>query len=165
LWGKRECPPEREIGVFRGVSFLNLDAKGRLAIPARYRERLQSCCDSHLIITVDRDRCLLVYPEPTWIEIERRLDQLPSFDERARKLQRLYIGHAQEVDMDGQGRVLLPPALRRFASLDKRVAVVGQGKKIELWDEDTWNGRCEDWLTEADLSHLESSPEIASLNI
>jgi MraZ protein len=114
---------------------------------------------------VDRDRCLLVYPEPTWIEIERRLDQLPSFDEQARKLQRLYIGHAQEVDMDGQGRVLLPPALRRFASLDKRVAVVGQGKKIELWDEDTWSGHCEDWLTDADLSQVESSPEIASLNI
>jgi len=151
--------------VFRGVSFLNLDAKGRLAIPARHRERLQSCCDSRLVITVDRDRCLLVYPEPTWLEIERKLDQLPSFDEQARKLQRLYIGHAQEVDMDAQGRVLLPPALRRFASLDKHVALVGQGKKLELWDADTWNGNCDEWLTKADLSHLESSPEIASLNI
>jgi MraZ protein len=151
--------------LFRGVSFLNLDAKGRLAIPARYRERLQSCCDSRLVITVDRDRCLLVYPEPTWVEIERKLDQLPSFNEQTRMLQRLYIGHAQEVEMDGQGRVLLPPALRRFASLDKRVALVGQGKKLELWDEDTWNGSCEDWLQKADLSQLESSPEIASLNI
>jgi len=151
--------------LFRGVSFLNLDAKGRLAIPARYRERLQSCCDSRLVITVDRDRCLLVYPEPTWIEIERKLDQLPSFDEQVRRLQRLYIGHAQDVDMDRQGRVLLPPALRRFASLDRRVALVGQGKKLELWDEDTWNGKCEDWLAEVDLSQVESSPEIAALNI
>jgi len=151
--------------VFRGVSFLNLDTKGRLAIPARHRERLQSCCDSRLVITVDRDRCLLIYPEPTWIEIERKLDQLPSFDEQARKLQRLYIGHAQEVEMDAQGRVLLPPPLRRFASLEKRVALVGQGKKLELWDEDTWNGNCDEWLTKADLSHLESSPEISSLNI
>jgi MraZ protein len=147
--------------VFRGVSFLNLDAKGRLAIPARHREHLQSCCDSRLVITVDRDRCLLIYPEPTWLEIERKLDQLPSFDEQARRLQRLYIGHAQEVDMDAQGRVLLPPALRLFASLDKRVALVGQGKKLELWDADTWNGNCDEWLTKADLSH----PEIASLNI
>ncbi len=151
--------------LFRGVSFLNLDTKGRLAIPARYRERLESCCDSRLVITVDRDRCLLVYPEPTWIEIERKLDQLPSFNEQARALQRLYIGHAQEVEMDAQGRVLLPPGLRRFASLDKRVALVGQGKKFELWDEDTWNGKCDEWLNNADLSQVESAPDIASLNI
>jgi len=116
-----------------------------------------------LVITVDRDHCLLIYPEPTWIEIERKLDQLPSFNEQARMLQRLYIGHAQEVDMDGQGRVLLPPALRSFASLDRRVALVGQGKKFELWDEETWNGNCDDWLSRADLSQVESSPDIASL--
>ncbi len=151
--------------LFRGVSFLNLDAKGRLAIPARYRERLQSCCDSRLVITVDRDHCLLIYPEPTWVEIERKLDQLPSFNEQARMLQRLYIGHAQEVDMDGQGRVLLPPALRSFAALDKRVALVGQGKKFELWDEEAWNDNCNDWLNQADLSQIESSPDIASLSI
>lgn len=151
--------------MFRGVSFLNLDAKGRLAIPARYRERLQSGCDSRLVVTVDRDRCLLIYPEPTWIEIERKLDQLPSFNEGARKLQRLYIGHAQEVEMDGQGRVLLPPGLRRFAALDKQVALVGQGKKFELWDEETWNGNCDDWLNDTDLSQLDSDSEIASLSI
>jgi MraZ protein len=151
--------------LFRGVTFLNLDAKGRLAIPAKYRERLQSFCDSRLVITIDRERCLLIYPERTWVEIERVLDQLPSFNEQARVLQRLYIGHAQEVDMDAQGRVLLPPTLRSFASLDKRVALVGQGKKFELWNEETWNGNCEDWLSNADLSQLESAPGIASLNI
>ena len=99
--------------MFRGVSFLNLDAKGRLAIPARYRDRLQSSCESHLVVTIDRDHCLLIYPLPTWIEVERKLDQLPSFNEQTRALQRLYIGHAQEIDMDSQGRVLLPPGLRR----------------------------------------------------
>lgn len=151
--------------MYRGVSFLNLDAKGRLAIPTRYREDLQSCCDSHLVVTVDRERCLLVYPKPTWIEIEHRLDQLPSFNEQARTLLRIYVGHAQEVDMDGQGRVLLPPSLRSFAALDKRVALVGQGKKFELWDEETWNNKCNVWLSQADLSQLESSPDIASLNI
>ena len=151
--------------MFRGVSFLNLDAKGRLAIPARYRDRLQSSCESHLVVTIDRDHCLLVYPLPTWIEVERKLDQLPSFNEQTRALQRLYIGHAQEVDMDGQGRVLLPPGLRRFAALDKRVALVGQGKRFELWDEDTWNSKCEGWLSQADLSQLDSGSDIASLNI
>lgn len=151
--------------MFRGAYVLSLDAKGRLAIPARFRDRLQSCCDSRLVVTVDRDRCLLIYPEPTWIEIERQLERLPSFNPETRKLQRLYIGNAHEVDMDGQGRVLLPPGLRRFASLDKRVALVGQGKKFELWDEETWSGNCEEWLNDVDLSQLESSPDIASLSI
>lgn len=151
--------------MFRGSYVLNLDAKGRLAIPARFRERLQSCCDSRLVVTVDRDRCLLVYPEPTWIEIERQLERLPSFNPETRKLQRLYIGNAQEVYMDAQGRVLLPPVLRRFAALDKRVALVGQGKKFELWDEETWNGNCDEWLSDVDLSQLESAPDIASLSI
>jgi MraZ protein len=118
-----------------------------------------------LVVTVDRERCLLIYPKPTWIEIEHRLDQLPSFNEQARTLLRIYVGHAQEVDMDGQGRVLLPPSLRSFAVLDKRVALVGQGKKFELWDEETWNNKCNVWLSQADLSQLESSPDIASLNI
>jgi MraZ protein len=82
--------------VFRGVTTLNLDAKGRFAIPTRHRERLQTCCDSKLVATVDRDGCLLLYPEPEWVEIERKLKNLPSFNKRARALQRLYIGHAQE---------------------------------------------------------------------
>lgn len=151
--------------MFRGVTVLNLDAKGRLAIPARYRERLQSCCASRLVVTVDSDRCLLIYPEPNWIEIERKLEQLPSFNPTARKLQRLYIGHAHEVEIDSQGRVSLPPELRRFASLDRRAALVGQGNKFELWDEETWNGRCDEWLNEADLAQLESSSEFSSLSI
>ena len=116
--------------MFRGVTALNLDAKGRMAIPTRYRDRLRESCASQLVITVDRDRCLLVYPEPEWAEIERKLEALPSFNKSARTLQRLYIGHAHEVEMDAQGRILLPPELRKFAGLDKRVALVGQGKKI-----------------------------------
>jgi MraZ protein len=117
------------------------------------------------VITVDSDRCLLIYPEPTWIEIERKLQQLPSFNPVARKLLRLYIGHAHDTEMDAQGRVLLPPELRKFASLDKRVALVGQGNKFELWDEDTWNGNCEEWLTEADLSQLDLASDLANLSI
>lgn len=151
--------------MFRGVSVLNLDAKGRLAIPARYREQLQACCASRLVITVDADHCLLIYPEPNWVEIERKLERLPSFNPTARKLQRLYIGHAQDVEMDAQGRVLLPPSLRDFASLDKRVALVGQGNKFELWDEDAWVGRRDEWLNEADLQQMESATDFASLSI
>ncbi len=151
--------------MFRGVTYLSLDAKGRLAVPARYREQLQSVCASHLVITIDTDGCLLIYPEPNWKEIERKLEKLPSFNPVARKLQRIYIGHARDVDMDGQGRVQLTPELRQFAGLDKRVALVGQVSKFELWDEDTWTARREGWLSEADRAELRSSPEFASLSL
>jgi MraZ protein len=151
--------------VFRGVSTLNLDAKGRLAMPSRYREQLRSCCASRLVITIDSDRCLLIYPEPNWMEIERKLEKLPSFNPAARKLQRLYIGHAHDVEMDSQGRMQIPPELRRFANLDKRVALIGQSNKFELWDEDTWTACTDEWLSEADLAQLESSPELTSLSI
>ncbi|HPB75587.1 MAG TPA: division/cell wall cluster transcriptional repressor MraZ [Chromatiaceae bacterium] len=151
--------------MFRGVSTLSLDAKGRLAMPARYREQLQACCAAHLVVTIDTDRCLLIYPEPNWREIERKLEKLPSFNPTARKLQRLYIGHAHDVDMDSQGRVQLPPELRQFAQLDKRVALIGQSNKFELWDEDIWVARRDQWLNEEDLAELESSPEFASLSI
>jgi transcriptional regulator MraZ len=153
------------VALFRGVTALTLDAKGRMVMPTRYRERLQACCASRLVITVDKDRCLLLYPEPEWLEIERKLKALPSFNKAARTLQRLYIGHAQEVEMDAQGRILLAPELRRFASLDRRVALVGQGNKLELWDEDTWNAKRDQWLAEVDLDTLELPPELQSLSL
>ena len=151
--------------MFRGVTALNLDTKGRMAIPTRHRERLRECCASQLVITVDTDRCLLLYPAPEWAEIEAKLEALPSFNKAARTLQRLYIGHAHEVEMDGQGRILLPPELRKFANLDKRVALVGQGKKFELWDEETWSGKREVWLDEVDLDQIELPAGMESLSI
>jgi MraZ protein len=151
--------------LFRGVSTVNLDAKGRFAIPIRYRDRLVEQCASQLVITVDKDGCLLVYPEPVWILIEKKLKDLPSFNEAARILQRLYIGHAHEVEMDGQGRVLLPPKLRAFARLDKKIAVVGQGERLEIWDEETWDKKRDDWLENVDLSDLNLPPELQSLSI
>jgi len=151
--------------LFRGVTTLNLDAKGRMAIPARYRDRIRESCASQLVVTVDKDRCLLLYPAPEWADIEQKLDGMPSFNKTARKLQRLYIGHAHEVEMDAQGRILLPTELRRFANLDKHIALVGQGKKFELWDEETWNGRVDDWFGEVDLDVDDLPPEFGSLSI
>jgi len=136
--------------VFRGVNTLNLDAKGRMAMPAKYRDRLISHCNGQLVVTVDRDHCLLLYPLPEWEEIERKLVRLPSLNKQARRLQRLLIGHATEVELDGAGRILLPPPLREFAELDKRVVLIGQGNKFELWNEGHWNERRDQWLTEAD---------------
>ena len=151
--------------MFRGVSSLNLDAKGRIAIPTRYRDRLVESCASELVITVDKARCLLIYPKPIWLEIEEKLKSLPSFDEDARNLQRLYIGNAHDIDMDGQGRILLPQELRKFANLDKKVALVGQINKFELWDEETWNSRQDAWLQKIDQNELDLPPDFKSISI
>ncbi|MCU7796806.1 MAG: division/cell wall cluster transcriptional repressor MraZ [Candidatus Thiodiazotropha sp. (ex Semelilucina semeliformis)] len=151
--------------MFRGASSLNLDTKGRIAIPTRYRDRLVESCASELVITVDKDRCLLIYPKPIWLEIEEKLKALPSFDEAARNLQRLYIGNAHEIDMDGQGRILLPQELRKFAKLDKKVALVGQINKFELWDEEIWNARQDAWLQKIDLNDLDLPDDFKSISI
>ena len=127
--------------VFRGVSELVLDAKGRLAIPARHRDGLASGSDGRLVITADRGGCLLIYPLDAWEPIQARLMGLSSFDDNIRSLQRLLVGHADDVDLDAAGRILVPPALRRYAGLDKRVVLVGQGQKLELWDEAKWQAQ------------------------
>lgn len=124
--------------MFRGISQLNLDVKGRLAVPARHRDTLLERCGGHLVITADADRCLLIYPLPDWELIQQKLEGLSNLDPRVRELQRRLIGFAVDVDMDGAGRMLVAPALREYAQLDKAVVLVGQGKKFELWNKDNW---------------------------
>jgi MraZ protein len=128
--------------VFRGVTHLALDAKGRVAIPARYRDALRGhdsggAADT-LVLTVDPSRCLLVYPRAAWEPIQARLMSLSSFNEPIRRLQRLLVGYADDVDLDGAGRILVSPELRQYAGLEHRVVLVGQGNKFELWDEPRW---------------------------
>jgi MraZ protein len=132
--------------MFRGVNQLSLDSKGRLAVPTRYREVLARHCGNQMVVTVDRDNCLLLYPLPDWEEIERKLVKLPSFNKQARRLQRLLVGHATECELDGAGRILVPPPLREFAALSKDVVLIGQGNKFEIWDAQTWNVRRAEWL-------------------
>lgn len=134
--------------MFRGANRISLDAKGRLAVPTRYRARIEERCSNQLIITVDRDYCLLVYPLPEWEDIERRIARLPTLNRQARRLQRLMVGHATEVELDGQGRILLPKELRDFAAIERQVMFIGQGNKFEIWDEQRWNERRDQWLTE-----------------
>jgi MraZ protein len=145
-WGK--VGHHRRQDMFRGVSQLSLDAKSRIAVPARYRETLTECCQGRMVVTVDRDGCLLLYPAPEWERIEQSLMARPNMNPQVRRLQRLLIGHATECDLDGQGRLLLPPPLRAFAGLDKRVVLLGQGNKFEIWDEDTWSRSREQWMGE-----------------
>lgn len=132
--------------VFRGVSQLALDAKGRLAIPAKHRDALarrsadaDSSLPGTIVITADPSRCLLVYPRAAWEPIQARLMALSSFNPEIRSLQRLIVGFADDVEVDGNGRILVPPALREYASLEHHVVLVGQGNKFELWDAAKWN--------------------------
>ncbi|MBA1276944.1 MULTISPECIES: division/cell wall cluster transcriptional repressor MraZ [Pseudomonadaceae] len=130
--------------MFRGANAISLDAKGRLAMPSRYRDELVSRCEGQLIITIDAvDRCLCIYPLPEWEQIEAKLRELPSLNEESRRLQRLLIGNAVDLEMDGSGRVLVPPRLREYAGLDKRAMLVGQLNKFSLWNEDDWNAQAD----------------------
>ena len=124
--------------MFRGVTALTIDNKGRLAMPARYRDVLQVSASGKLVVTADSPSCLLVYPAPDWEPIQQRLMSLSSFNPRTRDLQRLLVGNASDVEIDSAGRILLPAPLRKFAGLEKDVALVGQGAKFELWDEAKW---------------------------
>jgi MraZ protein len=148
--------------VFRGATKVTLDAKGRMAIPTRYRERLATRCDGEIIVTVDRDRCLLIYPLPEWEELERKLVRLPSMNKVARRVVRIMVGYATEVEMDGSGRILVSSELRDFAGLEKQAILIGQGNKFELWDEDTWNEKRDEWLAEDDDGDL--PPDLESIS-
>ncbi|PTQ82790.1 MraZ protein [Nitrosospira multiformis] len=132
--------------MFRGGTPVSLDNKGRLVVPARYRETLISLCAGHLIVTADPSKCLLIYPQPVWEPIEQKLNSLSSFNPQTRSLQRLLVGNACDVEMDGAGRILVPPSLRAFAGLNKEVVLVGQGAKFELWDSEKWNLQMESAL-------------------
>ena len=153
----------RETRLFRGISSLSLDSKGRLSIPVRYRQLLLDLAAGQLILTVDFDRCLLLYPLPVWEDVERQLIQLSSTHSRARALKRLLLGHAEECGMDANGRILLPGPLREFAHLDKRVALVGQGNKFEIWDEQAWHDWRETLLAGSGEDDSEPLPDLDSL--
>ena len=150
--------------MFRGVNTLNLDAKGRMAMPSKYREKLTAQCSGQLVVTLDlNDPCLLLYPLPVWEEIERQIVRLPNIVAQNRKLQRLLIGHASECEFDNSGRILLPPLLRERVNLEKRVTLIGQGKKFEIWDEQVWNEQRDNWLSETASDELSADLESISL--
>jgi MraZ protein len=150
------------IVVFRGATKVTLDAKGRLAVPTRYRERLASRCNGQIVVTVDKDYCLLIYPLPDWEELERKLVRLPSMHKIARRILRIMVGYATEVDMDGSGRILLSRELRDFAGLEKQAILLGQGNKFELWDEERWIEKRDAWLGDEEDGELPADLESLS---
>lgn len=132
--------------LYRGGNTVNLDAKGRLALPTRFRGQLEESCGGHLVLTVHDDGCLLLYPAPEWEDIEHALVRLPNQNQQTRRLQRMLLGHATEAEIDSHGRILVPPLLRDFAKLDKRVVLAGVGKKFEIWNEEVWERSRTDWV-------------------
>ncbi|KTC78988.1 MraZ protein [Legionella cherrii] len=135
--------------MFRGINAITIDTKGRLAIPTRYRSALGAEEKTPLVVTIDTEEtCLLLYTASQWQIIENNLQKLPSFNAAARRIQRLLIGHATDVELDANGRVLLPTVLRTYAQLEKDVVMIGQGNKFEVWNKDLWETRREQWLAE-----------------
>lgn len=136
--------------MFRGATALNLDAKGRLAVPAKHREALSVQSGGRLVLTAHPHRCLLLYPQSAWEPIQQKIMSLPSLDKQASLLQRLLVGFAEDMEMDGAGRVLVSPVLREFASVEKQVMLVGQGSHFELWSLDGWKTQLDDALSQGD---------------
>ena len=132
--------------MFRGSTTTSLDNKGRMGLPVRARETLTSLDGGNLVVTIDpSEKCLLLYPIAVWDALQTQLEALNNLQAGVRSLQRIMIGHATDVQIDGAGRILLPSLLRTFAGLDKTAILVGQGKKFEIWAEEAWSIRREHW--------------------
>lgn len=139
--------------MFRGVQHINMDAKGRLAMPARQREPLLAQCAGQIVVTIDTQAsCLVIYPLPEWERIEREIQSLPALKPAVKRFQRLVLGYATDMELDANGRMLLPQPLRDYAQLDKKLVLVGQGNKLELWSEELW-------IAERDQALLDSGPD------
>lgn len=154
--------------VLRGASLINLDAKGRLAIPTRYRQELRDSCDSQMVATIAVNElgigeagCLWLYPLHEWEKLETSISKLPTLNKTVIKLRRFLIGNAIETDMDGQGRLLLPENLRDVASMQKKIRLVGQLNKFEIWGEESWLAKQDQWMSGEDTVGLE---DLADLN-
>ena len=124
--------------MFQGAAALSLDAKGRLAIPARHRDALAKLAGSTLVLTAHPHRCLLIYPAPAWDPIRDKVLAGSSLEQHSALLKRLLVGFARDEEMDSAGRVLIAPELRNFAQLEKQVHLEGQGDHFELWSDAGW---------------------------
>ncbi len=134
--------------MFTGKSSLNLDSKGRLAIPSRYRARLQEMCSGNLKLTIKpNEPCVWIYPLTEWELVEPKLVALPEFDPKASMTKTLMLGHAEDCTLDSHGRLRVEASLIKHAGLEKEIVIFGQGNKFELWNEATWNAKQEAWLS------------------
>jgi MraZ protein len=151
--------------MFRGAHAINLDDKGRLAIPTKFRALLQADCEGQLVCTIDlKDPCLLLYPLSEWQEVEQKLSQLSNMVEAERRVKRILLGSAMECQLDKNGRILLSSPLRAHAGLNKKLMLVGQLNKFELWDEDTWNEKLQVDIAQEQQKDLTVSERLQDFN-
>ena len=136
--------------MFQGATALSLDAKGRLAVPTRHRDVLQSGMGGKQVLTDHPHRCLLLYPAAAWEPIRARIMSFSSFDIQASLWKRLLIGFAEEIELDGSGRLLVSPELRKFAGLEKQAMMVGQGSHFEIWSQEAWEKQLDQPATSTD---------------
>ena len=135
--------------MFKGIHNINLDAKGRLTIPTKYRNTISDQSSGNMVVTIDpEEKCLLLYPVTIWGEIEKKINALPNINKNARRIQRLLLGHAEDLELDNNGRILLSKPLRTVTEITKKIMLIGQGEKFEIWSEDTWINRVNTWRSE-----------------
>ncbi len=149
--------------MFRGVQYINMDAKGRMAMPARHRDALIFEDSVQLVATIDtQSRCLLIYPLHTWEAFEQKLQSVAK-NKASRRIQRLILGYASELELDANGRIRLPAVLQEYASLEKKLVLVGQGEKFELWSEDAWQEECEQAIADANSGEQDLPEDFLNL--
>jgi len=140
---------EKMVDMFKGIHNINLDGKGRLTIPTKYRNTITDQSNGSMVVTMDtEEKCLLLYPSTIWATIEKKINDLPSFSKNHRRIQRILIGHEEDLDIDSAGRILLSKPLRLAADMTKKITLIGQGEKFEIWNEDTWNTKVNNWRSE-----------------
>lgn len=133
-------------------------------MPSRFRDALSECCNGKLIVTLDFEgHCLTMHTLPDWQEIEQKLLAMPSLNPATRRLQRMLLGYASEVEMDSNGRVSLPALLREKVKLDKKIMLVGMGKKLEIWPEDGWSESFQSWMDEGPVKAEELPESVQNL--
>ncbi|MEO0579583.1 MAG: division/cell wall cluster transcriptional repressor MraZ, partial [Pseudomonadota bacterium] len=142
---------------------ITLDAKGRLAIPTKHRDSLLERCDGNVVVTVDRQRCLLIYPLRDWEDIERQLNRLPSSNPKVRAYRQMMVGYATDVALDSAGRVLVPKEHREFAGIDRASWLIGQGTRFELWDQGRWDAKTNGWTGPEDGEDEAPPEELAGI--
>ena len=150
--------------MFRGINSINIDAKGRAAIPARHREILTRLAIQQFVITLNPwDRCLWLYPLEEWEQIESKLSALSDFDTESRCTKQVIRGYASDCGLDNQGRILLPSELRDFARIDKHAAFLGQGNKFEIWQEGLWQETRDSWFEGANADDAKRNEVLTTL--
>lgn len=143
--------------MFMGEHKHTIDAKGRLIIPSRFREEL----GQEFIITRGLDGCLFIFPQKEWKEFEMKLRGLPLIDKNARKFSRFFLSGAAACELDKQGRILIPGALREFAGMEKEVMLAGMLNRIEVWSKERWDAN----NSYEDMDEIAAGMQYLGLNI